>query len=286
MTAKPDLEREVRSWLRDDEHEDADRVLFSVLEQIDTTPQRRAGWLARRFPIMNSTRIRYGIAAAAVVVAALVGVRFLSPDVGAPGPSAIPSPEPTATSTPGPLGTQSLAPGRYAVPGFSAGISVAVPAGGWSSNNDWVVIGPRGNEEPDGMAIRFFMASALYEDPSSNRLLEVGPSVDDLVQAILGHPAYEASGPTDVAIDGFAGQMVELSIPADAELTNDQFLIFADEDGGGVWGWAPGQTFELYIVEVNGTRLIIDAFHYPDTPESDLAALRSVVESVQFEAGS
>ena len=286
MTANRELDREVRSWLREDGHEDADRLLSEVLDQLDTTPQRHAGWLARRFPIVNSTRIRYGIAAAAVVVAALVGVRFLTPEPGGPGPSATPSPEATATSTPARLGTQSLDPGRYAVPGFSAGISVAVPAGGWSSNNDWVVIGPRGNEGPNGMAIRFFMASALYADPSSRRLLEVGPSVDDLVEAIVDHPAYEVSGPTAVAIDGFAGQMVELSIPADAELVDEQFLIFADEDRGAVWGWSPGQTFELYIVEVNGTRLIIDAFHYPDTPESDLAALRSVVESIQFEAGS
>jgi hypothetical protein len=172
------------------------------------------------------------------------------------------------------------------VPGFAAGMSVAVPAGGWSSNNDWVVIGPRGNEEPNGMAIRFFMASALFEDPSSSSLLEVGSSVDDMVQAILDHPAYETSGPTHVSVDGFEGQMVELSIPADAEIRDDRFLIFADEDRGEVWGWAPGQTFELYIVDVNGTRIIIDAFHYPDTPQSDLDALRDVVRSIQFDAGS
>jgi hypothetical protein len=274
----------VRSGLREDAREDADRLLSIVLDQLETTPQRHAGWLARRFPIMNSTKIRYGIAAAVVIVVALFGFSYFSPNVGGPGPTATPTPQPTPTSTPGPLGTQSLAPGRYAVPGFAAGVSVAVPAGGWSSNNDWVVIGPRGNQGPNGMAIRFFMASALYEDPSSNRLLDLGPSVDDLVQAILDHPAYEASGPTDIVIDGFAGQMVELSIPADAELVDGRFLIFADEDGGGVWGWAPGQTFELSIVDVNGTRLIIDAFHYPDTPEPDLAALRSVVESIQFGA--
>ena len=62
MTANRELDREVRSWLREDGHEDADRLLSEVLDQLDTTPQRHAGWLARRFPIVNSTRIRYGIA--------------------------------------------------------------------------------------------------------------------------------------------------------------------------------------------------------------------------------
>ena len=47
--------RIVRSWLHEDAHEDADRILNLVLDEIDTTPQRRPGWLARRFPPMNST---------------------------------------------------------------------------------------------------------------------------------------------------------------------------------------------------------------------------------------
>ena len=40
--------RIVRSWLHEDAHEDADRILNLVLDHIDTTPQRRATWLADR----------------------------------------------------------------------------------------------------------------------------------------------------------------------------------------------------------------------------------------------
>jgi hypothetical protein len=87
-------------------------VLDMVLAELDTTPQRHAIRLARRFPIMSSNTFRFGIAAAAIVFAALVGLRFLSPEVGEPGPSTSPTSEATATSTPGRLGTQSLGPGR------------------------------------------------------------------------------------------------------------------------------------------------------------------------------
>ncbi len=97
MNADPDVTRVVRSWLKEDAYENADRVLDSVLDQLEWIPQRRAGWLARRFPIMNSSRFRYGIAAAAIVAAAFLGLRFLpGPNVGAP--DATPSPTPS-TST-------------------------------------------------------------------------------------------------------------------------------------------------------------------------------------------
>ena len=51
MSTDRDTTRIVRSWLQTDEHESADRVLDAVLDQLDTTPQRRATWWpARRFP--------------------------------------------------------------------------------------------------------------------------------------------------------------------------------------------------------------------------------------------
>jgi hypothetical protein len=55
MNTDRDTTRIVRSWLQTDEYESADHVLDTVLDQLDTTPQRRAGWLGRRLPTMNNT---------------------------------------------------------------------------------------------------------------------------------------------------------------------------------------------------------------------------------------
>jgi hypothetical protein len=94
MSTDRDVTRIVRSWLHEDAHEDADRVLNLVLDEIDTTPQRSPSWLARRFPPMNST-MRIALAVAAVVAIAVVGVSLLIPkNVGNPTPSA------TATAIP------------------------------------------------------------------------------------------------------------------------------------------------------------------------------------------
>ncbi len=149
------------------------------------------------------------------------------------------------------------------------------------------MIGPRGNDEPDGMAVRFYAYTLnLYTNPASvaDGQLDppVGPTVDDLVEAIVGHPAWTASEPTDITIGGNPGQLVSITIPPDAEFTaDDKFFLFIDAGGGQVWGWAPEQTFDLYIVDVDGVRLVIDSFHYPGTSEDDLAAQREVVDSVE-----
>jgi hypothetical protein len=87
-----DTTRIVRSWLHEDGHENADRVLDIVLEQIDTTPQHRATWWPVRRPLTMSSTIRYGVAAAIVALAALVGFTVLSNQIGnKPTPTPIPS---------------------------------------------------------------------------------------------------------------------------------------------------------------------------------------------------
>ena len=72
MSADRELERVVRSWLREDGREDADRVLDAALTDIDTTPQRRAHWWpARRFRNMNNVA-RLAAAGIAVIAVAVL----------------------------------------------------------------------------------------------------------------------------------------------------------------------------------------------------------------------
>jgi len=86
--------RIVLSWLREETHENAERVLLRALDEVDTTPQRRSWWPARRSNSMN-TYVKLFAAAAAVLVVAVVGYQFL-PRGGGPGgqPTIAPSPSP------------------------------------------------------------------------------------------------------------------------------------------------------------------------------------------------
>ena len=94
MTTERDRStRVVLSWLREDTHENAERVLLLALDEVDTTPQRRSWWPARRFSDMNKLALT-AAAAAAVLVIAVVGYNLL-PGLGVGGPSPTPSPSPS-----------------------------------------------------------------------------------------------------------------------------------------------------------------------------------------------
>ena len=290
MSTDREVTRIVRSWLEEGVTALPDRVLDAVLDQVPATRQRRARWPAWRSPRMPLI-LKVAASLAAVILVVVVGLRLLPTPAGVGGPAATPSPTPSPAATPTPTtigslqGQGSLEPGRYLVNAGVPGLTVTVPAA-WTTDTDWVVIGPRGNGAPDGMAVRFYQIDNLAKNPLSvsdgKFNPPLGPTVSDLVQAIVTHTAWTAGAPTDITIDGHAGQRVEFAIPSDAKLANGQFCLSLNTDGTcGIWGWSPGQTFDWSIVDVGGQRLVIDAFHYPGTSAADLAAQQAVVDSVK-----
>ncbi|MEK6721279.1 MAG: hypothetical protein AABZ33_11505 [Chloroflexota bacterium] len=86
--------RIVLSWLREETHENAERVLLRALDEVDTTPQRRSWWPTWRSNRMN-TYAKLLAAAAAILVVAVVGYQFLPRNGGIGGqPTIAPSPSP------------------------------------------------------------------------------------------------------------------------------------------------------------------------------------------------
>jgi hypothetical protein len=95
-----DVTRIVRSWMDEGVTQLPDRVLDLVLDQIPATPQRRASWLARRTPTLN-TYARLGLVAAAVFLAAVVGIGlYARSGVGGPPPDASASFAPSLVPSP------------------------------------------------------------------------------------------------------------------------------------------------------------------------------------------
>ena len=86
----------VLSWLREETHENAERVLLLALDEVDTTPQRRSWWPAWRATPMN-TYLKLIAAAAGVLVVAVVGYQLFLPRSGgiAGQPTVTPSTSPT-----------------------------------------------------------------------------------------------------------------------------------------------------------------------------------------------
>lgn len=64
------------------------------------------------------------------------------------------------------------------------------------------------------------------------------------------------------------------------------FEVMLLQDNSGQDGYraqAPNQHHDLWILDVDGTRLVIAAFWYPDTSPQDRADLEAIRNSIQIE---
>jgi hypothetical protein len=118
MRTDHDFERTVRLWVAQGSDQLPEPALDAALDQIATTKQRHAGWLARRINLMNGNALKFGTAAVVIIAAAILGLRFLPGTVG--GPS-----DPTPSPTPGAV---TLASGSFTVPLNEFGEAVDIEA--------------------------------------------------------------------------------------------------------------------------------------------------------------
>jgi hypothetical protein len=300
MSTDRDVTRIVRSWLEDGATALPDRVLDTVLDQLPATSQRRAWWPAWRFREMNSA-LRLAIAAAAVVVVAIVGINL----VGVPGPSPTPSPSPSPTSSPMPLLGGRLTPGRYQTTPFAEldalGVCMtAAPActespaddtirfeftvpDGWAGapfHSVWLYAG--NNSPPGGAGLIFVRGGGLYSEPCGGTPspdIPVGPSVDDFANALAEHPTLGATTPVDVTLGGYSGKFLEFQAPADLSACPTSFFPWEP----GLYAQGPSQGWHLWIVDVEGTRVVVLTNDYPGTSAEDRAELQAIVDSIQIE---
>ena len=305
MSTDRDVTRIVRSWLREDRHEDAERVLNSVLTELDTTSQRRSWWSAWRRPDMNAY-LRLGLAAAAILVAAFIGYQIFSgSNVGgppAPSPSVAPSQAPaeTPTTTPAPvfLPAGELAIGRHHVTIDGVSFSFEVPTSGWFSNPvgsaESIQRGADNATTPAWML--FWSPNNVYSDPCAHTRLSppVGPSAANLAAALLTMPGTDATEPTDVTVGGRASNpeprtraaiYVELTVREDVGCAAEDFYLWVKEGVGEGPRHASDlpTTIRVWIVDVDGGRLVIESELLPgSTPELD-QEIDQIVDSIQFE---
>ncbi len=307
MNTLPDVQAVLRAYLADTGDRAPDRVLEDVADRIARQPRRP--WRLRGRPFMN-TYARLATAAAAIVIVAVVGWQLLPRDGGigsqqtaAPSSTAAPSPAaPSPTAAPSGTGVADVPDGRIAEAGTyrfrpvgsapSLTVDAIVPAG-WFGGPPCCLSGPVGESNgPDGIALHFSAANSIFSDPCHWDVngsgpgqpgdIAVGPSVEELAAALAANAAYEATTPTDVTISGFAGKRVDLQLPpgdCDTVDGNGVYFVFGGRDGY-VYAQGDGSNWQVSIVDVNGTRLIVGLFSYAETSAADLSAAQAIIESL------
>ncbi len=304
MSTDRDVTRIVQSWLEGGVTALPDRVLDAVLDQVPTTPQRRHWWSARRAHGMNST-LKLGVAAAAVLAVAVVALSFMPRGGSGPGavvdarPTATPAPSPTAA--PSPSGSPSLKelpssgdlePGTYSINDRAytqaTHFIFTVPAG-WSTEEGFL---KKHEGEPEAVELSTWVVSHAYTDScdhTSKNRFEVGTSPDALVSALVALKNREVSAPTDVTLGGFPAKRLELSVPADLDVSTCAFGAIKNwpdvggNEGGGLCCGGPGHVDVVYVVDINGKALAVVARHLPGSSPDDLAELEAILDSVRID---
>ena len=303
MNRTPDVELVLREFLAEDGITAPDHVLDVVEGRISRQRQRRPWRLIRRLP-MNSL-FKPLVAAAAVIIIAVAGWNLLpkSPDVGGQSPTPLASPTPAATpipSAPPPLAEGILAAGTYRLHPFASAtmtIDATVPDGGWLGGPPNAIGGPRGESNgPNGVFVAFVRAQTINSDPCQwdkdgsgsapqEGDIEVGPTVDDLAEALAGSSAYESTTPVDATLGGFSGKRLELQLAPDAsgcdsyDGAGNQYFVFGGREAG-MYAQGDANRWQVTIVDVDGTRLIGVLVSYAETSGEDLTAAQAILDSV------
>jgi hypothetical protein len=310
MTAPHDLDKQLNAFLRDGPTELPDPSFDAVRDRTEHTRQRvvLGPW---RVPDMNKF-LAVGLGAAAVVAVLLIGSNLLgssSPPPGAaPSDSAAPS---QAASEPAPSAWAGIPEGPFVVTSTDDPVQVTVDiaSSGWFAypEVDAVVKNDDGLDPPEsvGAALLAWAWPAgtrinVYGDPcQSSTTIPGTPATtpDEIAAAFAAQASTNATAPVDVTVGGFAGKAVTLHVPMTFEVPNatrEEEFADCDEDAFAFYGvegetgharnaQGPGQVDELWILDVDGELVILDAAYSPATPADVVEEMRTLAESATFE---
>jgi len=186
-----------------------------------------------------------------------------------------------------------MVPGTYALFLDRYRITLTVPAGweGWAFG---VIPTPEGPGPPTGRGVGFWIVDNIYADPCrwDRGLLDPPPepSADALAAAIKAQWGRYATLPTTGELNGSTAIEMDLTVPPDVRFSDcaqeqrkgrGYYLYWPQRGSGGRYAQGPGQLEHLWILELDGARLVVDASYFPATSAADRDELWDIAQSVQ-----
>ena len=228
------------------------------------------------------------------IAAAVAGIAWL---VGLPGADRADRPiDPVRTpdsSVTGPIDLVGhegpLEPGRYSMAAWGPDGDTRLPRAilevpeGYYSNGGWAV-DAGGPGEPEQLGeVMVWPVTHVYPDPCATRPTPVGPTIDDLADALTDQNATTTTRPRPVVLDGHRGLYLELTTPTGhthAGCTSLDLwrsapdLVYGQDRGGLV--------HHLWLLDVDGTRLVVAVSNYPDQTTAQHQELLDIAETIHF----
>jgi hypothetical protein len=228
------------------------------------------------------------ILAASVALSVLAGCSGASPTAA---PSVTPAPTPAPTTAPTATPAPSIATGqmRLNVTDGPEALRVVVDVPPtWQrgdpepADSHSVVRG--GTTPPTGMFVWFGTIANTYADPCGHMLRtpEVGPTVDDLIAAFAEIPNLTSTESVQTTLGGRPATYIELTVDDELPCAPNSFYLTADEQGFYSFIDGPGQVIRTWVLDVDDTRVVVWAFHFPEATAEGLAEEQAIIDSVEF----
>ncbi len=168
---------------------------------------------------------------------------------------------------------------RIAAP-FPVEATLEVPDTGWSSFGVSSEIASVYRGAEFDLAVGLWIVENLPVDGCQLELGDmdppVGPTVDDLATALAARPGV-TFGPVDVTLDGYSGQYLEITgqgIPGGSCFDRTQWVV-EGPTGPVTRGSLFMERDLIWILDVDGTRVVVDAFWQDAVTEEDEAEAAS-----------
>ena len=154
---------------------------------------------------------------------------------------------------------------------------------GWFNYNGW------GVNNGDALSMSFWDVDKVYPTGckwQGKPKIDPGRTVDGLAQVLATRPLRHASKPTAVVLAGFHGKYLRWSVPSKIDLSRCGQGYFESWKGRGWatdrWQQGAGQVDRLWILDVHGKRLVVDANYLPQATRTQRAELDRIVHSIRF----
>lgn len=233
----------------------------------------------------------------AVITGCSTGPDTESPAAASPSVASAPAPaltpEPTTPSLPTPEPSASLVAHTIRPccteddPRFdSMTFAIKAPPSWEAWVDDSAVLGvwPVGqeNDPPDGAFMGLYPGGNLFSDPcvtdeEAGADVPVGPTVDDLVAALVDHPSLDVTAPVDVTLAGYSGKYLDLAVPDDIS----ECVRYMPMDHH-IYAQGPGQRWHMWVLDVVGVRVLVETNDYAGTSAQRLAEEQAMIDSLEI----
>jgi hypothetical protein len=234
-----------------------------------------------------------------------------------PSPSASPSQSPSPSPSPagfpdGPLPAGSYAIQPFAGSGNMAGDMCVGQAGcmeggpevdsiritftlpdGWAGIGGTIYRAVENNSPPGGAGLLFSRGPWLFSHErwckprTDGPTVSTGTTVAEFVDALVEHPDLDVTSPVDVTLGGYSGKYLELQAPANIATNQDNpapgecAYYFVWEPG--IYAQGPNHLWHIWVLDVEGVRVVIRSDTYPGTTAEVQAQLAAIVDSIEIQ---